>query len=105
MAAALSLLDGQVALARSEVASAARRLQSYGTEVLPRFEENLALLRRSFELGEIDVLALSIGRERFLRIQSDALDAQLDYFVALANLERTVGVDLWPDDHSSEAPQ
>lgn len=103
MAAALSLLDGQVALAHSEVASAAQRLRSYGTEVLPRFEENLALLRRSFELGEIDVLALSIGRERFLRIQSDALDAQLDYFVALANLERTVGVDLWTDDHSPEA--
>ena len=102
-AAALSLLDGQVALAHSEVTSAARRLLSYGTEVLPRFEENLALLRRSFELGEIDVLALSIGRERFLRIQSDALDAQLDYFVALANLERTVGVDLWRDDHGPEA--
>ena len=102
-AAALSLLDGQVALAHSEVASAAQRLLSYGTEVLPRFEENLRLLRRSFELGEIDLLALSIGRERFLRIQSDALDAQLDYFVALANLERTVGVDLWPDDHSPEA--
>ncbi len=100
--AALSLLGGQVALARSEVASAAQRLRSYGTEVLPRFEENLALLRRSFELGEIDVLALSIGRERFLRIQSDALDAQVDYFVALANLERAVGVDLWPDDHSPE---
>lgn len=101
--AALSLLDGQVALAHSEVASAAQRMRSYGTEVLPRFEENLALLRRSFELGEIDVLALSIGRERFLRIQSDSLDAQLDYFVALANLERTVGVDLWRDDHSPEA--
>lgn len=101
LAAALSLLEGQVALAHSEVTSAAQRLRSYGTEVLPRFEENLVLLRRSFELGEIDVLALSIGRERFLRIQHDALDAQLDYFVALANLERTVGVDLWPDDHSS----
>jgi len=102
LAAALSLLEGQVALAHTEVTSAAQRLRSYGTEVLPRFEENLTLLRRSFELGEIDVLALSIGRERFLRIQSDALDAQLDYFVALANLERTVGVDLWPDDHSPE---
>lgn len=102
-AAAFALLDGQVALAHSEVTSAARRLRSYGTEVLPRFEENLTLLRRAFELGEIDVLALSIGRERFLRIQSDALDAQLDYFVALANLERTVGVDLWRDEHGSEA--
>jgi cobalt-zinc-cadmium efflux system outer membrane protein len=101
--AASLLLEGQVAQARAEMASAAERVRSYGTEVLPRFEENLALLRRSFELGEIDLLALSIGRERFLRIQSDALDAQIDFFVALANLERTVGVDLWRDEHHEES--
>lgn len=97
--ASLRLLDGQIAEARSEVVAAAARTRAYGTEILPRFEENLTLLRRSFELGEIDILALSTGRERFLRIQSDALSAQQDYFVALAGLERVVGVDLWRDDH------
>jgi outer membrane protein, heavy metal efflux system len=93
------LLDAQIAEARSEVVSAAARSRAYGSEILPRFEENLTLLRRSFELGEIDILALSTGRERFLRIQSDALLAQQDYFVALAGLERVVGIDLWHDDH------
>ena len=99
LAAERQLLDGQIAEARSEVVAAAARTKAYGTEILPRFEENLTLLRRSFELGEIDLLALSTGRERFLRIQSDALLAQQDYFVALAGLERVVGVDLWSDDH------
>ncbi|HEY6078577.1 MAG TPA: TolC family protein, partial [Polyangiaceae bacterium] len=93
------LLEGQLAEARSEVVAAAARTRAYGEEILPRFEENLVLLRRSFELGEIDILALSAGRERFLGIQSDALAAQQDYFVALAGLERIVGVDLWLDDH------
>lgn len=102
LVSALQLLDGQIAEARSEVAAAAQRTRSYGTEILPRLEENLTLLRRSFELGEIDLLSLSVGRERFLRIQSDALGAQLDYFVALAALERVVGVDLWHDDHHQE---
>jgi len=97
------LLEGQIAEARSEVVAAAARTRAYGTEILPRFEENLTLLRRSFELGEIDILALSTGRERFLRIQSDALGAQQDYFVALAGLERVVGVDLWRDDHHEES--
>lgn len=97
--AALKLLEGQIAEARSEVAAAAERTQAYGTEIVPRLEENLSLLRRSFELGEIDILALSSGRERFLRIQSDSLSAQQDYFVALATLERVVGVDLWRDEH------
>ncbi len=102
LGAAQQLLDGQIAEARSEVIAATQRTRAYGTEILPRFEENLTLLRRSFELGEIDILALSTGRERFLRIQSDALGAQLDYFVALAGLERVVGVDLWRDDHHEE---
>lgn len=102
LAASRQLLDGDIAQARSEVVAAARRTHAYGTEIVPRFEENLALLRRSFELGEIDILALSAGRERFLRIQSDALVAQQDYFVALAGLERVVGVDLWRDDHHAE---
>jgi cobalt-zinc-cadmium efflux system outer membrane protein len=96
------LLQGQIAKARSEMLAAARRTRTYGKEILPRFQENLALLRRAFELGEIDILALSTGRERFLRMQSDALEASLDYFVALAELERTVGVDLWRDAHHEE---
>lgn len=102
--AARRLLEGQITEARSEVVAAARRARAYGTEVVPRFEENLHLLRRAFELGELDILALSTGRERFLRIQSDAISAQLDYFIALAGLERVVGVDLWHDDHHGESP-
>jgi cobalt-zinc-cadmium efflux system outer membrane protein len=97
------MLDAEIAVARSEVVAAAQRTRAYGTEILPRFEENLTLLRRAFELGEIDILALSVGRERFLRIQSDAFGAQLDYFVALAALERVVGVDLWQDQHHEGA--
>lgn len=100
--AAKKLLDGQIAEARSEVDAAAQRTSAYGTEILPRFGDNLKLLKRSFELGEIDILALSTGRERFMRIQSDALTAQQDYFVALAGLERVVGVDLWHDDHHAD---
>jgi len=97
------LLEGQIAEARSEVVAAAGRTRAYGTEILPRFEENLTLLGRSFELGEIDILALATGRERFLRIQSDALRAQQDYFVALSGLERLIGVDLWRDEHREES--
>ena len=87
---------------RSEVVAAAARVRSYGSEILPRLVENLSLLRRSFELGEIDLMELSIGRERFLRIQSDALVGHLDYFVALAGLERAVGADLWRDEQHEE---
>lgn len=102
--ASYTLLDGRVAGARAAVVAAAERVRSYGQEILPHFEEDLALLNRSFELGEIDLLALSMGRERFLAIQNEALDAQLEYFVALAELERTVGTELRPDDHAEDSP-
>jgi cobalt-zinc-cadmium efflux system outer membrane protein len=104
LGSATQLLSGQIAEARSEVVAASARTHAYGSEILPRFEENLTLLRRSFELGEIDILALSSGRERFLRIQNDALSAQQDYFVALASLERVVGVDLFHDQHNGLQP-
>jgi len=89
-------LGARIAETRSEAVAAVRRALAYGSEILPRFEENLALLRRSFELGEIDILALSAGRERFLRIESAALGARLEYVNALGALERVVGRDLTP---------
>lgn len=74
--------------------AATRRLSAFGSDVLPRFDENLTALKRAFELGEIDILGLASGRERFLVAQRDALSAQEDYFNALAELEHAVGIDI-----------
>ncbi len=92
-------IDGQMAIARSEVVAAAQRARAYGEEIVPRFEENLTLLSKAFALGELDLLDVLTARERFLRIQQDALSAHADYIAALAALEQVTGVDLWPDDH------
>jgi len=86
------LLYGRIAQLRSEVLAAEERTRAYGADILPRFEETLLLLRRAFELGEIDILSLSAGAKRLLDIRQDALNAQHDYFLALINLERNVGV-------------
>lgn len=102
--AAQRLLSGQVAQARSQLGAAAQRMQAYQGEIVPQFEENLRLLARSFELGEIDLLALSAARERFFKIEADALNAQLDYYAALSTLERVVGQTL-PANLSSAQPE
>lgn len=91
-------LDTRLTRAARAVDAAARRMAVYGQEILPRFEDNLRMLERAYELGEIDVLQVSVARERFLRIQSDALDAHADYFAAVAELEAVVGTDLWHDE-------
>lgn len=97
-------LGAQLVRQAGAVDAAARRLAGYGQEILPRFEDNLRLLERAYELGEIDILQVSVARERFLRIQSDALDAHADYFEAVAALEAVVGTDPWPDEPDDHAP-
>lgn len=87
-------IAAEVTRAYHAAGAATRRLEAFGAEVLPRFEENLMALRRAYELGEIDILGLASGRERFLEAQRDALTAQGEYFRALAELERAVGVDV-----------
>lgn len=87
-------IAAEVTRAYRAATAATRRLGAFGAEVLPRFEENLGALKRAYELGEIDILGLASGRERFLEAQRDALTAQGEYFTALAELEHAVGVDV-----------
>ena len=94
LVAVRQILDGRLAEARAEVVTAVERVKSFGTEVLPRLDENLKLLKRSYELGEIDLITLSAGKERFLRIQAEALAIRNEYFQALTELERVVGSEL-----------
>lgn len=98
-----SLLLNRIEQHRTAVVAAAARVRTYGREILPSFEESLRLIRRAFELGEIDILQVSVARERFLRIQTDALDAYVDYFQAVADLEASIGTDLWPDERHEPA--
>lgn len=95
-------VEANVVGLRAAVVAAVVRLRNYGADLLPRLEQTIDLLRRSFELGEIELLDVLVARERFLRIQSDMLDAHLEYFVALAELECTVGVEICPDDPNRE---
>ena len=71
--------------------TAAERVRTYSSEVVPRFQENLNLLQRAFELGEVDILEVFVARENFLRIQTEALDAYRSYFDAEYTLETILG--------------
>lgn len=84
----------QIARAHVAVSTAVSRVRAYGSEILPRFEESLTLLTRALELGEIDVVELSVASGRFLAVQREALSATADYHRALADLEAAVGSEL-----------
>jgi cobalt-zinc-cadmium efflux system outer membrane protein len=94
-------LGVQVTRVADAVNAACERVAAYGTEIIPGLERNLELLRRAFELGELDVLQLMVARGRFLDVERDALTAYADYYDAVARLEELVGAELWPDEHSA----
>lgn len=104
--AASALVAAQIVETRAAVDVAAQRIEAFGSEIIPAFEGNLSLLERAFELGEIDLLQVMVGRGRFLEIERDALAAYDDYFAAIAELEALLGVEVWDDEHhSTRAPE
>ena len=96
----------RVARAAAAVDFAAQRLEVYGTDIMPRFEENLTLLSRGFELGEMELLEVLVARGRFLELEREVLDTYADYFRSVAQLEAEVGTEIWPGDrHDDHAPR
>lgn len=73
------------------VNTAAERVRTYSLEVVPRFAENLDLLQRAFELGEVELIEVFVARENFLRIQAEALDAYRAYYDSVYTLESILG--------------
>jgi outer membrane protein, heavy metal efflux system len=74
--------------------AASQRIRVHASQVLPGFQENLTLIERAFELGELDALEVSNARTRLLEAQRAALDCYRDYFDALAALQNETGSEL-----------
>jgi outer membrane protein, heavy metal efflux system len=80
----------------NSVRTAARRVATYSEEMLPRFSENLRMLERAFELGEIDLLQVFVAQQRFVTQQRRALEIYAAYVEAVRALELIAGRPLRP---------
>ena len=76
--------------------SAAERVALYETDIMPQLEENLALLERAYELGEVDIHQVSQTREQLLTATGRYIEARVTYYEAAAELEGLVGAEIWP---------
>ena len=94
--AIMNELRGELLQAALSLTASAERVSLYETAVVPRLEENLALLQRAFELGEIDVHQVSQMRRRLLEATEQYLSARIEYYETAAALEGLVGTELWP---------
>jgi cobalt-zinc-cadmium efflux system outer membrane protein len=100
--AVLVTLESRVARAKARVDSDAKRIALHTEEVLPAVDENLKLMQQAFALGDADITAVMLARERLIAARREALDAYRDYFTALAELEAEVGAEVTADDHQAE---
>lgn len=67
----------------------------YEASVMPRLNENLTLLLRAFQLGEIDIHEVAAVHEQALDSISEYLTALERYYDAAAMLEGLVGTEIW----------
>jgi cobalt-zinc-cadmium efflux system outer membrane protein len=88
---ATQLLSARVARALTQVRSASARVKLFEGKILPSYQKNLRLLRRAFELGEVGLLSVLVGRGRILTSRRAALAAQVDYGRALLEIEALCG--------------
>lgn len=89
-------LEAEIARAHAALKTASERLAIFSAGLAPKLEENLTLLQRAFDAGELPLLTVTLARERFLQTQSTALSAYADYYRALSELEFALGGPLPP---------
>lgn len=90
-------LSSRLIQALARLDTAIERVALYETVVVPKLEQNLALLRRSYELGEVNIHEVSQTRERLLNATGSFIDARVEYYNTAATLEGLVGTELWPE--------
>lgn len=83
--------------------TAAARLATYKNTLIPKTRENLALLRKAYELGEVDIHRVSQTWERLFRTSEGYIEAKRSYYSTAARLESLTGIKFW-NTHTEEAP-
>ncbi len=93
--ATVAELRGQLTEAVVALNAAAERVALYETEIIPQIEQNLTLVERAWELGELDIHQVSQTRERLFTATTHYTDARIAWVESAAVLEGLTGTELW----------
>lgn len=99
--ALVQTLENRIARAKARLDADAKRVALHMSEILPAADENVRLIQKAFSLGETDITAVMLARERLITARREALAAYRDYFDALAELEAEVGAEVI-EEHTNE---
>jgi outer membrane protein, heavy metal efflux system len=85
-------IAGEVAAATTRAAAARRQAQRFRDDILPRALEVEQLAEESYRAGETGLVALLQALQAARDVRLRAIQAGLDFQVAMADLEQAVGV-------------
>src|SRR5262249_20729938 len=90
-AARVHTARGEVHEALTAVHAQERLVELFDATVRPALDENARLTDAALELGDINVLEFVTAQSKVLRVRREGIDARLDYWKAIFDLERAVG--------------
>ncbi len=84
-------IDGEVAAAYVRLKSLEQSLSSYETDILRLLEENLSLVQKGYQAGEVSIVEVLQVKDKFIQIKKDYLETLFAYENAVADMERAAG--------------
>jgi len=80
--------------ARRNLDAQARLIQLFEQSIRPALDENVRLTEAGFQAGELNLLQVITIQDKALKSRRDGIEAQLEYWKAVYEIERAVGVRL-----------
>jgi outer membrane protein TolC len=92
--AKLHEVRGEVYEAHRNLEAQARLIRLFDESIRPALEENVRLTEAGFQAGELNLLQVITTQDKALKSRRDAVEAQFEYWNAVHELERAIGVRL-----------
>ena len=88
------LIEKEVASSYSEVLLAAKEVQLLEEGMLVPVEQNLDLVQKAYQRGEVEIIEVITAQRNFVDIQTAYLEALYNFNFAIANLQKALGGNL-----------
>lgn len=90
--AKLHSVEAEINEAYRNLQAQEKLIQLFKDSIQPALEENAQLTEAGFQVGELNLTQLIATQDKVLRSRRDYLDAELEYWKSLADLEAVSGV-------------
>ncbi|MBI3652707.1 MAG: TolC family protein [Acidobacteria bacterium] len=85
------VIKRDVTVAFNRLQTAKEAIQLYETDIVPRSQENLQMIRTAYDLGDKDILDVIAEQRRLIETKQQYIDALKEYYLSTVELERALG--------------